>query len=205
MKSESIWNKPVSHGEILKNIWKNLDLGTLQRRHPFHQPVFGTICDKEPSLRMVVLRRFWRRPPRLAFHSHNGSPKINQIKANPNVYWLFYHPEEKLQVRIKGKAIVHLGDELAEEQWQSTELFSRRCYIGEAPTQTSKKPTSGLPEDLIDREPTREESEAGRANFVVVTSTVEEIDCLEMNVRGHRRSLFVWNETGELETKWLTP
>ncbi len=202
---ESIWNKPVSHGEILKNIWKNLDLGTLQRRHPFHQPVFGTICDNTPELRTVVLRRFWRRPPMLAFHSHKGSPKINQIKANPNVYWLFYHPEEKLQVRIKGLATVHSGDELAEEQWQSTELFSRRCYIGEAPTQTSKRPTSGLPEDLIDREPTREESEVGRANFVVVTSTIKEIDCLEMSVKGHRRSLFIWHETGELETKWLTP
>ena len=205
MIKESIWEKPVSHGEILKNIWKNLDLGTLQRRHPFHQPVFATICDREPSLRTVVLRRFWRRPPMLAFHSHKGSPKINQIKTNPNVYWLFYHPEEKLQVRIKGVATIHLGDELAEEQWQSTELFSRRCYVGEAPTQTSKKPTSGLPEDLINREPTHEESEVGRANFVVVTSTIKEIDCLELAVRGHRRSLFTWYETGELETKWLTP
>jgi len=201
----SMWEKPVSHGEILKNIWKNLDLGTLQRRHPFHQPVFGTICDNAPDLRIIVLRRFWRRPPALAFHSHKGSPKINQIKANPNVYFLFYHPEEKLQVRIKGLATVHLGDELAEEQWQSTELFSRRCYVGAAPTTLSKKPTSGLPDDLINREPTHEESEIGRTNFVVVTSTIKEIDCLEMNVRGHRRSLFVWNETGELETKWLTP
>lgn len=201
----SMWEKPVSHGEILKNIWKNLDLGTLQRRHPFHQPAFGTIDGNAPSLRTVVLRRFWRRPPCLAFHSHTGSPKIKQIKANPNVCWLFYHPEEKLQVRVRGTATIHLGDELAEEQWLSTELFSRRCYIGEAPTRESKKPTSGLPENLIDREPTREESEAGRANFVVVTSTIEEIDCLEMNVRGHRRSLFTWRETGELETKWLTP
>lgn len=201
----SIWEKPVSHGEILKNIWKNLDLGTLQRRHPFHQPVFATICDREPSLRTVVLRRFWRRPPMLAFHSHKGSPKISQIKANPNVYWLFYHPEEKLQVRVKGIAAVHLDDELAEEQWQSTELFSRRCYVGAAPTQPSKRPTSGLPEDLINREPTQAESEVGRANFVVVTSTIAEIDCLEMSVRGHRRSLFKWYESGELETKWLTP
>ena len=205
MAQASIWEKPVSHGEILKNVWKNLDLGTLQRRHPFHQSVFATICDREPSLRTVVLRRFWRRPPMLAFHSHKSSPKVNQIKANPNVYWLFYHPEEKLQVRIKGIATIHSGDELAEEQWQSTELFSRRCYVGAPPTQPSKRPTSGLPEDLINRDPTREESEVGRANFVVVTSTVKEIDCLELAVRGHRRSLFTWCETGELETKWLTP
>ena len=201
----SIWEKPISHGEILKKIWKNLDLGTLQRRHPFHLPVFGTICDREPSLRIVVLRRFWRRPPQLAFHSHIGAPKINQIRANPNVYWLFYNPEEKFQIRVKGKAEIHTDDELADEQWLATELFSRRCYIGEAPTQPSKKPSSGLPDDLIEREPTKEESETGRANFVVVTSTIEEIDCLEMNVRGHRRSQFVWNESDKIETKWLTP
>lgn len=203
--AQTIWDKPISHGEILKRIWKNLDLGTLQRRHPFHLPVFGSICDQEPSLRIVVLRRFWRRPPMLAFHAHIGSPKIEQLKSNPNVYWLFFHPEDRFQVRIKGKAELHTDDELADEQWLTTELFSRRCYVGTAPTQESKKPTSGLPDDLIDREPTHEESEEGRANFVVVTSTIEEIDCLEMNVKGHRRSLFKWNDAGELETKWLTP
>ncbi len=205
MSKRNIWNKPVSHGEILKTIWKNLDLGMLERKHPFHTPIFGTLDNNEPSLRMVVLRRFWRKPPALAFHSHIGSPKIEQIKANPNVYWLFYNAEEKLQVRIKGKAEIHLCDELAEEQWQSTELFSRRCYIGEPPTQTSKNPTSGLPQELVDREPTREESESGRTNFVVITSTIAEIDCLEMSVRGHRRSLFTWQESGEICTKWLTP
>ncbi len=195
----------ISHGEILKNIWKNLDLATIQRRHPFHQPIFGTIADNAPSLRMVVLRRFWRKPPSLAFHSHLGSPKIAQIEANPSVYWLFYHAEEKLQVRIKGIATVHFNDELQQEQWLATELFSRRCYVGEAPTQPSKKPTSGLPENLVDREPTYEESETGRQNFAVISSTIDEIDCLELAVKGHRRSQFVWNEKGELEMKWLTP
>jgi hypothetical protein len=62
-----------------------------------------------------------------------------------------------------------------------------------------------LPDDLIDRKPTPEESEHGKTNFVVVTSTIDEIDCLEMHVKGHRRSLFTWHENGELCTKWLTP
>ncbi len=203
---ESLWDKPVSHGEILKKIWKHLDLGTLERDHPFHTPVFSTVANGcVPNLRVVVLRRFWRKPPQLAFHTHTGSPKIKELQSNPNVYWLFYHTIERIQVRVKGKAMIHTDDDLADEQWLATEFFSRRCYVGEAPTQTSKKPTSGLPEDLLDRAPTREESETGRANFAVVTSTIEQIDCLEMNVRGHRRSLFVWNERGELETKWLTP
>ena len=205
MTEVKMWEKPVSHGEILKKIWKNLDLGTLDRRHPFHLPTFATVEDGAPSLRTVVLRRFWRKPACLAFHTHVGSPKIEQLKANPNVYWLFYHTEEKLQIRVKAVAEIHTGGELHEEQWLATELFSRRCYIGEPPTQPSKKPTSGLPEDLIDRKPTPEESEFGKANFVVVTTKIKEIDCLEMNVKGHRRSLFTWRESGELETKWLTP
>ncbi len=205
MREQSIWDKPISHGEILKTIWKNLDLGTLDRNHPFHLPTFGTVAGNMPDLRIVVLRRFWRKPPLLAFHSHACSPKIEQLKANPNVYWLFFHPQDKFQVRIKGRATLHTEGELHEEQWLSTELFSRRCYVGQAPTQVSEKPTTGLPENLIDRKPTHEESEAGKANFVVVTSTVDEIDCLEMNVKGHRRSLFTWHENGELCTKWLTP
>lgn len=205
MKELNIWEKPVSHGEILKTIWKNLDLGTLDRNHPFHAPVFGTVTSSEPNLRIVVLRRFWRRPAQLAFHAHAGSPKIAELKTNPNVSWLFFHPEERLQVRIKGSATIHTSGELHEEQWLATELFSRRCYIGEAPTRESRRPTSGLPETLIDRKPTHEESESGKANFVVVTSTIKEIDCLEMNVKGHRRSFFEWHENGELCTKWLTP
>jgi hypothetical protein len=203
----TIWNEKTSHGEILKKIWKHLDLGMLEREHPFHTPVFGTICGGAPQLRVVVLRRFWRKNPRgLVFHAHVRSPKIAEIESNPQVSWLFYHPQEKFQVRVKGTAKIHTdGEDLHEEQWLATEFFSRRCYVGEAPSQVSEKPTSGLPADLADRAPTGAESEAGRANFVVVFSTIEQVDCLELNVKGHRRSLFVWNETGELETKWLTP
>jgi 3-hydroxyisobutyrate dehydrogenase len=201
----NIWEKPASHGEILKHIWKHLDLGTLERSHPFHTPVFGTVFDNQANLRVVVLRRFWRRPPQLAFHSHSGAPKIREIQENPFVSWAFYHPAEKLQLRVKGRATIHAGDHLAEEQWQATELFSRRCYVGEAPSQESRKPTSGLPGNLIDREPTREESEFGKANFAVVAAKIERIDCLELAVKGHRRSLFVWHDDNQIEMKWLTP
>ncbi len=203
---QSIWSKPTSHGEILKNIWKHLDMGTLDRKHPFHTPVFATVGENcVPSLRSVVLRRFWRKPPLLAFHTHIGAPKIREIQSNNNVSWLFYHVEKKLQIRVDGKATVHTDDDLAEEQWLATGFFSRRCYTGVAPSTFSKTPTNGLPEDLTDREPTKEESEMGRANFAVISSTIETIDCLELDVKGNRRSLFKWKENGELETIWLTP
>lgn len=202
----NLWDDKISHGEILKRIWKHLDMGVLQREHPFHTPVFGTISGGKPELRVVVLRRFWRKNPRgLAFHAHIGSPKIEEIKRNGNVSWLFYHPTEKFQVRVKATATVHTSGELHEEQWLETEFFQRRCYVGEPPSQSSDKPTSGLPEDLTLRAPTEAESEEGLANFAVIFSTIDSIDCLELNVKGHRRSLFQWNEKGELVTSWLTP
>lgn len=201
----SIWDKPFSHGEILKNVWKHLDLGVIDRKHPFHTPVFGTVSEGcVPSLRIVVLRRFWRKPPRLAFHTHTGSPKIEEIKANPNIYWLFYHPQEKLQLRIRGKAEIHTDTELADEQWRATGHFSRRCYIGDAPSQTSEKATSGLPPEIQDREPTPAESEIGRKGFAVVSTSIESIDCMELDFHGNRRSLFAWSD-GKIEKKWLTP
>ncbi|MDQ6788553.1 MAG: pyridoxamine 5'-phosphate oxidase family protein, partial [Acidobacteriota bacterium] len=108
MKVESIWDKPISHGEILKKIWKHLDLGVLEREHPFHTPVFATVCDDVPNIRIVVLRRFWRKNPRaIAFHTHVGAPKISEIKSNPNVAFVFYHPQEKIQIRVKGTAEIH--------------------------------------------------------------------------------------------------
>lgn len=194
----------MSHGEILKRVWKHLDLGVLESKHPFHTPVFGTVNEDRPEMRVVVLRRFWRRPPGLAFHTHSGSPKLDQIRANPAAAWVFYHPSESFQVRISGRAEIHLDDDLANEQWEATSLFARRCYIGKAPGKQSKKPTHGLPEKLVDREPSAEESRAGRENFAVITTSIETVDVMELDVKGHRRSFFDWRGD-ELEMKWLTP
>lgn len=207
MKSESIWDKPVSHGEILKKIWKHLDLATLERDHPFHTPVFGTVgTGCAPRLRTIVLRRFWRKNPRaLVFHSHFGSPKIREIEKNPNVSFAFYHAPEKLQLTVTGRAEIYTSGELHEEQWLATGFFSRRAYAGATPSERSAKPTSGLPENLTSRKPTAEESEAGKSNFTVVFTGIDSIDCLELDVRGNRRSFFVWKENGDLETVWLTP
>ena len=202
---KTIWEKPVSHGEILKRIWKNLDLGTLQRKHPFHLPVFGTICDREPSLRIVVLEDFGadrRRSRFIRISARRRSIRLDRIRMSIGC---FITRKINSKSASKAKRQFTPTTNLAEEQWLATELFSRRCYVGKPPTQESKKPTSGLPDDLEDREPTAEESEEGRANFVVITSTIDEIDCLELAVKGHRRSLFKWHDNGELETKWLTP
>jgi pyridoxine/pyridoxamine 5'-phosphate oxidase len=203
--NESIWNHPVTAEEVLRKAFDALETGARNRRHAFHQPVFSTMGEIGPESRMVVLRRFWNEPPRLAFHTHVGSPKISDIERNPNVSWVFYDDEAKFQVRVHGIASVHRDDGLADEQWNKTNPFPRRCYVGEAPGRESDEPVSGLPDYVQDTTSDFGTLEEGRPNFVVVSSTIESMDCLELDARGHRRCRFRWDGGNLKDHSWLTP
>jgi hypothetical protein len=48
--------------------------------------------------------------------------------------------------------------------------------------------------ELDMREPTLEESEAGEVNFVVIVSTVHQIDFLHLGSKGHRRAIFKYEK-----------
>lgn len=204
MAEKSLWDEPVSRGEILERIFLNLEAGTKSRKHPFHLGVFATVHHLEPQARYVVLRRFWREGPRLAFHSHAKSPKIAEVESNPSVSWVFYDPSNKVQVRIRGTAFIHRADEMEEEQWNQTTNLGKRCYLGDPAGVENEFATSGLPFGPMDIE-VDIDVEAGRGNFVVVSTVIESIDCLELDVRGHRRSRFEWLDGDLLRSVWLTP
>jgi pyridoxine/pyridoxamine 5'-phosphate oxidase len=72
------------------------------REHPFCMFFMATAGDY-PELRTIISRKI---DPDLSilFYTDPRSPKVEQIRENNRVSALFYHPEKKLQVRIKGKA-----------------------------------------------------------------------------------------------------
>lgn len=193
---------------LLSNIFAMLARGAADAKSPLHTPTVATTgADGSPRARVVVLRRFLHEERRLIFHTDLRSPKISELRVDPRIAWLFYHAGKKLQFRIAGEATIHADDSdaLKLNQWRATRAFSRRCYMGEAPSRAASEATSGLPAEIETREPTLEESEAGYPNFAVVSTRISSIDCLELGVRGHRRSLFKWTENDEPETNWLTP
>jgi pyridoxamine 5'-phosphate oxidase len=198
----------MTHEEILTKIFGMLTRGVADRKSPLHTPTLATIgIDGSPQTRTVVFRKFLPEERILLFHTDTRSPKIDEIKVNPKVAWLFYHPNEKMQFRIRGLATIHSDsdDELKISRWQATWNFGRRCYMGEAPSQVAENVTSGMPETIKHREPTTDESEVGFHNFAVISTKITSIDCLELYAAGNRRSLFTWDENGNLETNWLTP
>jgi 3-hydroxyisobutyrate dehydrogenase len=196
------WN---SLEEILKTTWDMLIRGASVARDPFHTPVLGTASSGGCQLRTVVLRSVVQEERILICHTDLRSGKIREIRQNPRVSWLFYHPQQKIQLRLAGQATIHTADELADQQWAATKLMSRRCYCAPVgPGTTSDEPSSGLPDSLQNRSPTLAESELGRKNFTVISCRIDYLDWLFLSARGHRRAQFSWrgNNVG---AKWVTP
>ena len=191
--------------DILDQIWKMLEQGVNQSDDPFHQPVLGTLTKDGCSLRTVILRKLDVANRILVCHSDARAVKIEQIRDCPRVSWLFYHPQKKIQLRVTGQATLHAHDSYADRQWGDTGLASRLNYATSQPPGTPiDKPSSGLPDFLLNKIPTLIESEKCRKNFMVISARIDSIDWLMLKVSGNRRARFEWDEIGFSAT-WLVP
>lgn len=192
--------------EAYRAAWEGLEAAVLSAKHPFHLASVATVGpDRRPRSRVVVLRAAFRDPGELRFHTDIRSAKWDEMQRHPSVAWLFYDADARLQVRAEGTVELHTGSDVAEEAWAATRLLSRRCYTAPlAPGTLSSVPTSGLPSELEGREPTEEESAAGRERFGVVVGRVEELDVYSLAFNGHRRAHFVREGEG-WRGEWRVP
>jgi 3-hydroxyisobutyrate dehydrogenase len=150
-----------------------------------------------------VLRKAIAETHELRFHTDIRSPKWEELDLNPSISALFYDASARIQLRIKGKAKLHVNNELTREAWEKTTLSSRRCYLTEfSPSSLTYQPTSGLSEAVEQENLSLEESESGYQNFGIVAIQVQSIDWLWLNHAGHRRALFDY-ETANFQ--WMIP
>jgi 3-hydroxyisobutyrate dehydrogenase len=198
---------PYGIDEIEQDCWRRMFYGALYSKSPMHYMSVATHGSDGIGLRTVVLRSADPYHRILRFHTDARSAKFRELTANPQVSLLLYDNPEKTQLRMQGTASLHTDDALAEEAWNKTVLYSRRCYLTtEAPSAFSPVPSSGLPEKFLDQNPSQEESLAGRVNFAVVQVRVRSVDWLNLNAHGHRRARFSYDADGSLvEKQWLIP
>ena len=192
--------------DILELIWDALHRGATDRRHPFHLPTLATRGASDfPEARIVVLRRAERTTRELVCHTDARSGKVGEITADPRVTWLFYDPEMRHQFRVRAHAEVLVEGPLFEDAWKRSDVSARRCYLApRAPSSVSEHPTANLPESHVDRNPTLEESEAGKANFSVLRSEIISIERLHLASDGHRRVRFDFID-GTWQGVWIEP
>jgi len=140
---------------------------------------------------------------RSAFHTDTRSNKWKELQNNNSISALFYDPSSRVQIRVKGKAILHFNDEMTSEAWQKTSLSSRRCYLIDAsPSSFSTIPTSGLSEEIEQENFTLAESEVGAQHFGIVSIQVESLEWLWLNHSGHRRAFFDYLNDSY---RWMIP
>lgn len=200
-------------GVFGSSVWALLHKGVEDRRHGFHYPTVATVDERgEPQARVVVLRRVddpgvgGGRACVMA-HTDVRSPKASQVGHRATAAWVFYDSPCRLQVRVWGTARVEHDTPLADEQWEQTRLMSRRCYLAPgAPGSVVNQQDPNLPLTFTRRDPTHEESEAGRAHFAVLVTEVHSMDVLRLRHDGHARARFSWDASGEQnESAWVLP
>jgi len=190
---------------ILDDAWQRLLAGADSGKHPFHTPVYATVDeDHTPDGRVVVLRRADPADRALLCHTDLRSPKVVQLRLRPRAAWTFYDAPAKLQLRAYGSTTVHDADNLADAQWQASNLSSRRCYLAPRPPgEPSAVPSPNLPDHVQGRVPTEPETQPGRPNFAVLRTVVDRLDWLFLHHAGHRRARFDWPADGPPEARWL--
>jgi hypothetical protein len=190
---------------ILDKIWLMLEQGATHSDDPFHWPVLGTTAKEGCSLRTVILRQV-KVPDRiLVCHTDARSAKVQGIMNCSQTSWLFYHPKKKIQLRISGNATLHEHDPYADRQWADSSITSRLNYCtSQPPGARIDKPSSGLPDFLLNKIPTLLQTEMCRKNFMAIAVHIFSIDWLILKITGNRRARFEW-DNDRLRSTWLVP
>ena len=189
--------------ELEQDCWDRLVTGAIKSRTPFHTPSIATLHQGDVSLRTVVLRKTLPMERELRFHTDVRSPKWQELSQNPSISALFYDAVDRIQLRVKGKAVLHHTNEITAEAWQKTSLSSRKCYLTLfSPSSFTEESTSGLSEDIEHENFTLAESESGYTNFGIVSIHVQSIDWLWLNHAGHRRAYFDYEQG---VNSWMIP
>ena len=189
--------------KIFTTVCELLENGANERDHDFHIMTFCTIGKVGVEARSVVLRSFDKDKNIIRFHTDYRSPKLNDIKNNPNTVCLVYSYKLKTQLRIKTLSSIHYEDSIWNASWNSTGLSSRKCYLTKYdPSCNIDKKDDGLPFELKGKTPSLKQSEDGKKNFCVVDNKITEIDYLYLKSSGHERMRL---DFSSYRFSWIAP
>ena len=191
---------------IYQLIWKLLEFGKKNSNSDMHQGYLATHSARYPSIRTVVLRGVDKVKQTISFHTDFRSEKIKEINKNNKISLLFYDHDQKVQIKCSGIGLINNQNDNADQAWQRTQSFSKKCYIvDKAPGSTSDKPTSGYKKEHEIELPNEEILNSGYENFTLVSMEVSEIEWLYLHRHGHRRAKFIINNKDLVKKVWLTP
>ncbi|WP_094968245.1 pyridoxamine 5'-phosphate oxidase family protein [Winogradskyella aurantia] len=167
---------------FFKVIKAELINGTVKKRHPFRYFSLATLSQGVPRQRTVVLRKMTT-DLSLIVYTDTRSQKVMDIKNNPEVSALFYHPKKLMQITIIGEAQFVTDKQVVQQHWSSISNTSRRDYITTlAPGTSIKQP------DAVDYN-------AQDYNFTVLQIVPNRIEYLQLKRPNHLRIAYTKKNT----------
>ena len=185
----------VTLDQLIACVWALLNDGVARRDAAFHTPVFASQGEWGPDARTVVLRAADAQKRQVICQTDTRSPKVLQLTDNPRVAWVFYDPEQKLQLRLHGLATLHDHDTLARSRWEASAPASRACY--------ANSPGPGARVAAPDAVSSLDEAQ-GYRNFLVISCEVQHLDWLFLSANHHRRARFSW-QGNAWHGHWVAP
>lgn len=173
---------------IEAKMWDLLEQSTTSHKAGFHAGVVATINNHLPELRTVILRKADAIQKRLFFHTDMRSPKVEQLKKQSQMSWLFYDAELRIQLRLAANASIHFDDTLANEAWEQARISSRLTYTSSSASGTILETPELI--DLNQKEVAPELMAMARENFCVVETKVSSMDWMFLHYTGNRRAFF---------------
>lgn len=200
--------------------WNTLGAAVKDLKNPFRYLTLCTIADDSiPRARLLVLRNVITREHRLEFQTDIRSPKWQELKNNACATVLGFDPEQRLQIRLEGTAILY-GPECDQNRlaWSALSPWTQKTYCGGPPgdplvsgeTDAAGSGTadmgtaySGTPDN---GGKTHAPTDHGRERFGVIDFQAGSLDWFQLERANNRRALFRYGEPGtEPDAAWVMP
>jgi hypothetical protein len=186
-------------------VWEQLAMACAEQQHPWRLANLANIVDGIPRQRIVILRGVDEPAREVVVHTDIRSPKIEQLQRQPQVSWLFYDWERRIQLTLTGAISVHFEDAITQARWNATDAAELAVFLAPEPPGTgTDRPTTNQPAGVSSRVPSRQELEPGRSHFAVLIGQIDAMDVLFVRSEGNLRASFDWRGGAWQET-WRAP
>tara|TARA_B100001250_G_scaffold311652_1_gene273627 strand:- start:820 stop:1386 length:567 start_codon:yes stop_codon:yes gene_type:complete len=173
----------ITHDHDNKEIWlklrRELKLALKDSNHPFRYLILGSAQGDLINQRYVVLRDM-DDDLNLYVFSDARTQKVKDFERNSNCSALFYHPEERIQVRVIAKTEI-LNSLGKQAYWKTIQGVSVKAY--------SSVKSPGTPVQEWE-EAYKWDKSIGFENFSVIRIIPQEIEMLQLNKLEHLRIRF---------------
>lgn len=165
----------------------------------FRLPVLATGSGSGVDARTLVLRAASLEHRMLECHTDTRAAKVEQVRQHPDMLWVFYDEDLKLQLRLRGRGQV-LGDQAQiDTVWQALSAHTQRAYAQPLNPGTSVDTLDGAAPCPDVKDP-----QVGRQHFAVIQCQVTQIHWLALDRNGHECAKATF-EQDQWSCTWVMP